>query len=113
MPATPPTPPRSWHGTSRFGELAETAASHHEKLDGSGYHRGLRGDQLSPPARLLVVADMFEAMTAERPYRGALSQTEAFALLSPDVGTRLCPEAFGAVESHVRGATTAASARAA
>ena len=56
---------------SRFADIAGIAAAHHEKLDGSGYHRGIHGDELDPPARVLAVADIFEAMTADRPYRAA------------------------------------------
>ncbi|MGI8422177.1 MAG: HD-GYP domain-containing protein [Gaiellaceae bacterium] len=82
----------------RFRDLAEAAASHHEKLDGSGYHRGLVGAQLSLPARVLAVADIFEALTADRPYRGPMSAEQALALMRPDAGPRLCAEAFAALE---------------
>jgi HD-GYP domain-containing protein (c-di-GMP phosphodiesterase class II) len=88
----------------RFRELAATAAAHHEKLDGSGYHLGLRGDELSPAARLLAVADIFEALTADRPYRAALDEAEALALMFRDVGPKLCPAAFGALEARLVGA---------
>ena len=79
---------------SRFDELAAVAAAHHEKLDGSGYHRGLRGEVLGQSARILAVADIFEAMTAERPYRAAMPAEQALALMRDDVGTKLCPDAF-------------------
>lgn len=55
-----------------FRELADDAAAHHEKLDGSGYPLGLRGGELTLTARILAVADVFEAMTARRPYREPL-----------------------------------------
>ena len=74
---------------SRFDELASVAAAHHEKLDGSGYHRGLRGEVLGQSARILAVADIFEAMTAERPYRAAIAAEQALALMRDDVGTLL------------------------
>ncbi len=51
--------------------VPEIAASHHEKLDGSGYAEGLRGDAISPGARIIAVADIFDALTAVRPYRKA------------------------------------------
>jgi putative nucleotidyltransferase with HDIG domain len=84
---------------SRFDEIASVAAAHHEKLDGSGYHRGLRGDVLGRSARILAVADIFEAMTAERPYRAAMPVEQALDLMREDVGAKLCPDAFAALTS--------------
>jgi putative nucleotidyltransferase with HDIG domain len=52
-------------------EIAEMVHQHHERLDGSGYPRGLRGDQILLEARILAVADVAEAMTSHRPYRPA------------------------------------------
>jgi len=49
--------------------VALTVIQHHERLDGSGYPSGLRGDQIIPEARILAVADVMEAMTSHRPYR--------------------------------------------
>jgi len=53
----------------KLRSVPEIAASHHEKLDGSGYPDGLRGDAISSGARILSVADIFDALTAPRPYR--------------------------------------------
>ena len=53
------------------------ACAHHERLDGSGYHRGIRADQISPGARILAAADAYRAMTTERPWRPALTPDEA------------------------------------
>jgi HD-GYP domain-containing protein (c-di-GMP phosphodiesterase class II) len=61
--------------------VAAVAAAHHERLDGSGYPHALRGDELPRPARLLAVADVFEALTASRPYRAQLSTPQALAHL--------------------------------
>ncbi len=59
--------------TPELEDVPEIAASHHEKLNGSGYPRGLTGADLSLPARILAVADIFEALTAaDRPYKDAL-----------------------------------------
>jgi len=52
--------------------VAEIAAQHHERLDGSGYPRGLRAAEILPGARILAVADVFDAMTSKRPYRDGL-----------------------------------------
>jgi HD-GYP domain-containing protein (c-di-GMP phosphodiesterase class II) len=82
-----------------FRAFAELAAAHHERLDGSGYHRGRRGDELSLEARILATADPFEALTADRPYRDGLSAEEAIELLRRDAGTALdgdCVEALAA-----------------
>jgi putative nucleotidyltransferase with HDIG domain len=83
---------------ARFADVADIAAAHHEKLDGSGYHRGIHGDELGPPARVLAVADIFEAMTADRPYRQPMEVEQALELMRLDVGPRICPDAFAALE---------------
>ena len=64
-----------------FEDLAEVAASHHEKLDGSGYCRGLAAPQLTLEARILAVADTFAALSAKRPYRDAMPLEMAFETL--------------------------------
>src|SRR3954452_11075281 len=82
-----------------FRDLAATAGAHHERLDGGGYHLGLTGDQLSRDARILAVADVFEALTAERPYRAALPLDQVWAIMRRDAGHALCLEALGALEA--------------
>jgi HD-GYP domain-containing protein (c-di-GMP phosphodiesterase class II) len=62
----------------RIGLLA---ATHHERMDGSGYHRGIGGTMLSMPARVLAAADAYHAMTQPRPHRAALSPSDAARLL--------------------------------
>lgn len=52
--------------------LAEIVYQHHERLDGSGYPRGLKGEEITIEARILAVADVVEAMASHRPYRPAL-----------------------------------------
>ncbi len=81
----------------RFAEFAELAAAHHERLDGKGYHLGLAAPQLSPLARVLAVADVCEALSAERPYRQALPREEVLAIMGKTVGSGLCPAAFEAL----------------
>jgi putative two-component system response regulator len=58
---------------------------HHEKLDGSGYPDGLKGDQIPLTARVLQVTDVYDALTTDRPYRRALSSEEAFAIMHEEV----------------------------
>lgn len=72
-----------------FRSFAEMAASHHERLDGTGYHRGLVAEQFPPLTRELVVADMAEALSAARPYRGPLPWDEVFEILVEDVGSAI------------------------
>lgn len=60
---------------------ASIAESHHERHDGSGYPKGLRGEDIPPAARIVAVVDVFDAMTCERPYRAAVSAPSALALV--------------------------------
>lgn len=79
---------------SRIGALADYArltGSHHERLDGKGYHRGIPSGQLPLAARLLTVADIFEALTASRPYREAMPREKALDILKKDAGVAVCP----------------------
>ena len=65
--------------------FADVAARHHERADGSGYHRGTSGDQLDVGARLLAAADAYHAMTEDRPHRPALTPSDAASQLAADV----------------------------
>jgi len=64
-----------------FQLWAEEAAAHHERLNGSGYWRGLAADQLSTFARILAVADVFDALRAKRPYRDSLPLEKTFSIM--------------------------------
>ena len=59
--------------------LGAIAGQHHERLDGSGYPRGLSGDAITPAGRILAAADVYHAMTEARPHRPALAAAEAAA----------------------------------
>ena len=74
-----------------FRHLAGIAASHHERLDGTGYHRGLAAFDLPRPARILAVADVFDALTADRPYRAAMPLEQALAIVREQAGTGAVP----------------------
>ena len=80
-----------------FAHLVPVAASHHERLDGSGYPYGLRAENLTGPMRVLAVADVFEALTSARPYRPAMSTEAALATLRADAPARLDPDAVEAL----------------
>jgi HD-GYP domain-containing protein (c-di-GMP phosphodiesterase class II) len=78
--------------------LSPIAGAHHERLDGSGYHRGATGRQLAFPARLLAAADAFHAMTEPRPHREALRSERAAKILAAEANAgRLDPRAVAAV----------------
>ena len=84
-----------------FAAIVEPASAHHERLDGHGYHLGLPGERLTALSRALAVADVYEALTADRPYRAGLPRDEALAIIRRQSGSALCPEsveALGGVE---------------
>lgn len=64
-----------------YKDIPEIAGSHHEKIDGSGYPRGLKGEEIPLGARIIAVADFFEAVTSKRHYRDAMPIDKAMALL--------------------------------
>lgn len=72
-----------------YREIPEIAGNHHEKIDGSGYPRGLRGEEIPLGAKIIAVADIFESITARRHYREPMTLDEAFALLEGESGRRL------------------------
>jgi len=70
-----------------FRNLAEVTAAHHERLDGRGYYRGLDKTSIPFVTRILTVADIYEALSAKRPYRESMSDEEIFAIFEKDSGT--------------------------
>jgi HD-GYP domain-containing protein (c-di-GMP phosphodiesterase class II) len=80
-----------------FGAIAATAAAHHERLDGSGYPDGLTAADLTTPMRLLAVADVYEALTSERPYRAAMSSEDALRIIRADAPHALDRDAADAL----------------
>jgi putative nucleotidyltransferase with HDIG domain len=86
---------------STFREMAFIASAHHEKLDGTGYYRNLTAEQLPLPARLLCVADIYQALSEKRPYREALSRDSILNIIAKDVPRALDAECFEALKSAV------------
>jgi HD-GYP domain-containing protein (c-di-GMP phosphodiesterase class II) len=80
-----------------FGDLAGIAGAHHERLDGKGYPRGLAGDQIALETRIITCADIFDALTAERPYRAAMPISKALAIMAEMVGTQIDADCFAAL----------------
>jgi len=82
-----------------FGHAtAEVILQHHERLDGSGYPNGLRGDEIRLEARVLAVADVVEAMSSHRPYRAALGVEAALDELRANAGRLYDPDVAAACE---------------
>ena len=86
---------------SVFADFARQAATHHEKLDGSGYPWNLDADELDLPSRALAVADIYEALTANRPYRDGMSVDKALGILEREKGTKLDAQAVDALAAAV------------
>ncbi|MFN4009075.1 MAG: HD domain-containing phosphohydrolase [Pannonibacter sp.] len=82
-----------------FADIAPVAGAHHERLDGKGYPRGLKGDDICLEARILTVADVFDALTAERPYRGPMPIAKALAILDEEAGFAFDPTCITALKS--------------
>ena len=82
-----------------FGGIVDIASAHHERLDGKGYHRRLPGSELCPLTRALAVADVCEALTADRPYRAALPWEQVLGILRKEAGVGLCAESVEALAS--------------
>lgn len=83
-------------------ETLEMTIAHHERLDGSGYPHGLRGDAIGLPARICAVVDVYDAMTAARPYRGPLPPNKVLDMLRADRGKGFDETIFDAWERVVQ-----------
>lgn len=82
-----------------FADIAPLARQHHERLDGSGYPLGLCAPDLSQEVRIVSLADVFDALTAERPYRAAIPIPKVFAIIGRDRGTALDPDCIDALRA--------------
>jgi HD-GYP domain-containing protein (c-di-GMP phosphodiesterase class II) len=90
-------------GSLRLAPLAPVVGMHHERLDGTGYHRGCTGTDLSLMARVLAAADAFQAMTQRRPHRAELAQEQAARRLLDEARKgRIDPDAAEAVLAAAR-----------
>ena len=74
-----------------FHRFALPASLHHERLDGGGYPWGIPADGLDFASRILGISDVYEALTADRPYRGPMDPTQALAIMNRDVGRAFDP----------------------
>lgn len=81
-----------------FSELARVSAAHHERLDGKGYPRGVMADEICLETRIITTADIFDAITAERPYRGAIPISRTLEMMAENVGTAIDDRCFAALK---------------
>ncbi|MBI2275804.1 MAG: HD-GYP domain-containing protein [Dechloromonas sp.] len=81
-----------------FAELARVSAAHHERLDGKGYPRGLTADAICLETRIITTADIFDAITAERPYRGAIPIPKTLEMMAENLGTAIDERCFAALK---------------
>jgi hypothetical protein len=79
--------------------VRQCARSSHERMDGLGYPDGLSGEDVPPPARIVFVADAFDAITTDRPYRHGRSTAAALAEIEASAGTQFCPIVVGALKA--------------
>src|SRR6202795_4124805 len=82
---------------TQLAEMLPGIELHHEALDGRGYPYGLKGDQIPPLARVIAVADTFDALTTNRPYQHAFPPEEALKIIQNLAGKRLDPETVAAL----------------
>ncbi len=83
---------RILNSTQDMSEIADCILAHHERWDGEGYPKGLIGESIPRIARIIALADSYDAMTSERPYRTALSEKEVIAEIQANAGTQFDPE---------------------
>ncbi|RYE57489.1 MAG: metal-dependent phosphohydrolase, partial [Hyphomicrobiales bacterium] len=82
---------------SAFRDMARIAGDHHERLDGKGYPHGIAAEYLDLNTRIVTAADIFDALTADRPYRKAMPVHTAFEIMEKDLGSAIDPEVFAAL----------------
>ena len=90
-------------GISGFERVADAVDKHHERFDGKGYPRGIAGEEIPVEARIISVVDAFDAMTNDRPYRGAMGREEALEELARESGKQFDPTVVGVLRGLLRG----------
>ena len=80
-------------------KAAELIRFHHERFDGTGYPRGLKGDEIPLAAKVFAVADVFDALTNDRPYRLAMSPDEAISVIKEQTGQAFAPDIMAVFET--------------
>lgn len=85
-----------------FAELAVIAGAHHERLDGQGYPRGLHAEAIALETRVITVADIFDAISADRPYRAAVPADQTLAMMERLVGTAIDADCMRALRKVIQ-----------
>lgn len=85
-----------------FARIAPIAGGHHERLDGKGYPLGLKGDEINLETRIVTVADIFDALTADRPYRKAMPVGKALAIMQDMVDSAIDGAVFLALQQALQ-----------
>ncbi len=75
-----------------LADIIPAIAGHHERIDGNGYPKGLKGDRIDLLARMIAVADTYDALTSDRPYRKGFSHEKAMTIIEEAKGSQLCPD---------------------
>ncbi len=91
---------------SVLSEMAMSAAAHHERLDGMGYPLHLNTSMIARETRIISVADFYDALTADRPYRAALPVDQALSIMSEEVGKAIDGDCFQALVATIAGEGT-------
>jgi HD-GYP domain-containing protein (c-di-GMP phosphodiesterase class II) len=89
------------HFARKYRNVPLIASSHHEYLDGSGYPRGLFAREIPFMSKILTVADVFEALTADRHYRKGMAPADAFRILDADVGRKFDAHVVAALKAWI------------
>ena len=82
--------------------VPEYAGGHHERMDGKGYPKGLSGTDITLETRIITTADIFDAITAERPYRGAVPIDKTLVIMAESVGTAIDADCFESLKKIIR-----------
>lgn len=90
------------HFSKVYEDVPLIAGSHHERYDGSGYPQGLAGGEIPRGARIMIYADVLDALISDRDYRAAMPLSKAFSIIESEVGTTFDPEIFPHFERFVR-----------
>ncbi len=86
----------------QYMDVPLVASSHHERMDGKGYPLGLKGDEIPLGARIMAIADVFDALTSDRDYRKAMIPQEAVDMMSNQSGSHFDPAVFAAFQDYFR-----------
>jgi len=88
-------------GANEFKMAVDIAKYHHEKVNGTGYPYGLTGEQIPLSARIVALVDVFDALTSERPYKGAFTFEEAIEIIKKDAGSHFDEKIVSIVMEHL------------